>query len=88
MARERQRAEWSRTASLLALLASVHRDPKKRRRPYSAAEWNPYATDEDRLAAEDVETDTNSGLALLGTFLHGVAAGRQTRKEKGDGADG
>ena len=39
----RERSEWVRLSQLLALLATVHRDPKKRKQPYSPADFNPYA---------------------------------------------
>jgi hypothetical protein len=34
MAEGRGRAEWGRTASIMALMANVNRDPRKRRRPF------------------------------------------------------
>jgi hypothetical protein len=37
----RQRELWNHTSSLLAQLAEIHRDPKKRPRPYDAAEIHP-----------------------------------------------
>jgi hypothetical protein len=37
----RRREQWNHTASLMALLASVHRDPKKRRSGYSPQEFHP-----------------------------------------------
>jgi hypothetical protein len=41
MAEARRRDQWSRTATLLAMTANVHRNPKKRPRPFSAAEFHP-----------------------------------------------
>jgi len=43
MAEGRLQAAWAQTSSLMALLASIHRDPKKRRRPYTPDEFNPYS---------------------------------------------
>jgi hypothetical protein len=37
----RQRDQWNHTASLIAQIAEVHRDPKKRSRPYDANEIHP-----------------------------------------------
>ncbi len=43
MAEARGRDAWGRTATVLALLANIHRDPKKHRalRP---SDFNPYET--------------------------------------------
>ena len=41
MAEARQREQWNHTASLLALLANCHRDPKKTR-PYKPAQFHPH----------------------------------------------
>lgn len=43
MARERLLTEWDRTSAILAMTASIHRDRKKRSRPYMPDEMNPYA---------------------------------------------
>jgi hypothetical protein len=37
----RQRDQWNHTASIIAQIAEVHRDPKKRPRPYDASEIHP-----------------------------------------------
>jgi hypothetical protein len=37
----RQRETWNHTSALLAQMAEIHRDPKKRARPYDAAEIHP-----------------------------------------------
>ena len=42
MAESRLEQEWEQTSSVLALLANVHRDPKKGRR-FSPADFNPFA---------------------------------------------
>lgn len=42
MCEARNREEWHRTSSLLAMLVNVNRDPK-RGRPVSPADLNPYA---------------------------------------------
>lgn len=43
MAEARGKAEWSQTSAMLAMTANVNRDPKKKRRPYTAEDFNPYA---------------------------------------------
>lgn len=42
MAEARQRERWDHTASLMALIASCHRDSKKRRSPYKPQEFHPF----------------------------------------------
>lgn len=42
MAEGRSRAEWGHTSSVLALLANCHRDPKRRRKPFTPSDFNPY----------------------------------------------
>lgn len=37
----RRQDQWSHTAAMLALTANVHRNPKKRSKPYSPAEFHP-----------------------------------------------
>jgi len=41
MAEARGRAEWSRTSSLMALVANVNRDPR-RTRAFRPKDFNPY----------------------------------------------
>lgn len=42
MADARRREEWSRTASMMALLANIHRDPR-RGRAFTADDFDPFA---------------------------------------------
>lgn len=42
MADGRMRERWSHTASLMALLANVHRDPRKGKR-FTPADFDPFA---------------------------------------------
>ena len=37
----RRQDQWSHTAALMALIANVHRNPKKRSRPYLPADFHP-----------------------------------------------
>ena len=41
MAEGRQKHDWGQTASMLALIANCHRDPKKRPRPFAPDEFMP-----------------------------------------------
>lgn len=41
MAEARQRDEWARTSSLMALLANANRDPKKHR-PFKPSDFDPF----------------------------------------------
>ncbi len=43
MAKGRQKAEWERTALLAAIGANPYRDPKKRKKPFEPADFNPFA---------------------------------------------
>ena len=46
MAEARQRHDWSIASSVMALLASVHRDPKKRR-AFKPSDFDPFARKAD-----------------------------------------
>ncbi len=41
MVEAHRREAWQHTASILATLANIHRDPKKKPRPYSASDFQP-----------------------------------------------
>jgi len=43
MAEGRSREAWNHTAAVMAILANVHRDPKKHG-PYGAEDFHPYRT--------------------------------------------
>lgn len=38
----RQKEAWGRLSSVIAQHYSIHRDPKKRRKPYLPHEFNPF----------------------------------------------
>lgn len=48
MGEARSRAEWERTADLMALIANCNRDPSKRRRAYAREDFLPMPTDRRR----------------------------------------
>ena len=41
MTEAKRREAWQHTSSVLATLANIHRDPKKRSRPYAATDFQP-----------------------------------------------
>jgi len=45
MAQGRQKAEWARTSLLAAIGANPYRDTKKRKKPYSPNDFNPFGDD-------------------------------------------
>ena len=42
MAEAKRNEAWSHTANLMALVANVNRNPRKRSRPYSPVEFHPF----------------------------------------------
>lgn len=44
MAEHRQRAEWDRTASLMALVANLVPDPRRTPDPYEPADFHPFVS--------------------------------------------
>lgn len=42
MCRARRRHDWLQTAALMAMTAEIHRDRKKRRKPFTAADFDPF----------------------------------------------
>jgi hypothetical protein len=54
MAEGRTRESWNHTSVVLALLANVHRDPRRRSDPFMPAEFHPY---ERPRAAEPMKAD-------------------------------
>jgi plasmid replication initiation protein len=55
MAEARSRQAWAHTSSLLAMLANIHRDPKKTR-AYKPADFNPHASSRKLSVAKvDIE---------------------------------
>ena len=54
MAEGRVRESWDHTSVVLALVANVHRDPRRRSDPFMPAEFHPY---ERPRAAEPLKVD-------------------------------
>lgn len=55
---------WNHTGSLMALLANVHRDPKKKPSPYKPADFHPRKEPRPRKH-EQLEVDQKEGFRLL-----------------------
>ncbi len=70
MAEGKSREAWNRTASVMALLANVNRDPKKHR-AYGASDFNPYG-DEERPAPK-----TKDLSILKAVFVDGKAGRKE-----------
>lgn len=64
MREARDKSEWNRTASLLALMANVNRDPKRHARPFAPADFHPYET-AHRSRGLSVTADTIDRLQVL-----------------------
>jgi hypothetical protein len=45
MAHARQRADWRRAASLMAIVAEPNRDKDRRAQPYTADDFDPFASE-------------------------------------------
>jgi hypothetical protein len=43
MAHAKQRSEWRRTASIMALIAETNRDPKQQSQPFTEDDFDPFA---------------------------------------------
>jgi len=55
MAEAKQKAAWSHTSLLCALIANCHRDPKKTR-PFKPADFDPFDKQRRRPVVVDKET--------------------------------
>ncbi|TVQ33879.1 MAG: hypothetical protein EA376_01205 [Phycisphaeraceae bacterium] len=55
MAEQRERSEWARTSSLLALIANVHRDPKKTR-AFKPGDFDPFTKRTGRSDMMELKT--------------------------------
>jgi len=43
----RSKSNWSHTSAILALIANVNRDPKKRPDPFTVSDFDPHAKPKD-----------------------------------------
>jgi len=56
MADARRRDEWQHTSAVLAMLANVHRNPKKKPQPFTPADFNPLAERKQPVVKTGVRT--------------------------------
>ena len=71
MAEARQRHDWSIASGVMALLASVHRDPKKRR-AFKPSDFDPFARKAD--AGQPIPADVR---VLKDVFIKRKGTGDQ-----------
>jgi hypothetical protein len=69
MVEARRIDQWNHTASLLALWASIHRDPKKRRAPFAPAEFHPLSASQRGGTSRRGIRLTSERIGLLKVFL-------------------
>lgn len=75
MAQGRDKPEWGRAAAIMALLANINRDQKKKPRPYESSDFDPYHEKDKDVLPGDI-TD-------LKCFLKdGGKGSKQERKKK------
>lgn len=51
-----RRDEWQHTSAVLAMLANVHRNPKKKPQPFTPAEFNPLVNERKPKVKTGVRT--------------------------------
>lgn len=76
MVEGRNAEAWSHTSSVLALIANVNRDPKKRR-AFKPADFNPYAKLRKKTHRERIPDDE---LALLRDGFNAMKKKKVERK--------
>ena len=62
MADARAELEWTQTAEVLAMIANVNRDTKRKPTPYRSEQFNPYAKGHRRSGGGIPITAENIGL--------------------------
>jgi hypothetical protein len=69
MCRGRQRSEWQRTADLKATFLEIHRNRKKRSKPFTADEFNPFRDPPEPLSEEDKAKMQAARVAYVESFV-------------------
>ena len=54
---DRDKLEWSRTASIMALIANVNRDSKRRQEPFTIDDFSPYGQANKTASRELTQND-------------------------------
>lgn len=80
-ANARRRIDWNHTASILAMLAEINRDHKKRSKPFSAEDFHPDIIAERERKAAEVKVNRGNFDALKG-----LASGKVHREWKEAGS--
>lgn len=62
---------WDHTAAVLALLANVNRDPKKKPKAYDIADFHPYRKVRRKVATKEDLTQIRAALAQKRGKTHG-----------------
>ena len=75
MAEARSRDEWGRTSALLWIVAESKRDKKKRARPFTPAEFNPWETTAGASRSPGKKLTVGLLLSLRGMFERMGGAG-------------
>ena len=77
MAEGRCEQAWAHTSSILAMIAEVNRDRKKRSRPFRPADFNPYAAESKAASGIPI---TPANIELLKAFVD-LPTGRQAERK-------
>jgi hypothetical protein len=59
MAEAKREHDWNVASTIMALLAEMNRDRKRRRKPYRPDDFNPYADQKPIVAKATVEQAAN-----------------------------
>ncbi|MBI1373636.1 MAG: hypothetical protein GC159_12980 [Phycisphaera sp.] len=71
MAEGQGHERWAHTSMICALIANVHRDPKKQR-PFTPDDFNPYATRKQRTGSSGDAIEVNeSTIGLMRAAFKG-----------------
>lgn len=59
----RQESAWDHTATVLALLAEIHRDPDRRAEPFGPRDFHPWAQPAPELTLEERDAQLRAARA-------------------------
>ena len=78
MAESRAKERWAHTSSVMALIAETNRNPKKRGRPFTPDDFNPFARKRKRKAGTQPDGGQHRRTA-------GAVAAGETQSTQGRG---
>jgi len=64
------RVSWAQNATLCCLIANANRDPKRKRQPFTPADFNPMASESERSSSSGgipINSDTMGAVASAWT---------------------